>query len=187
MEVRRPQYWQSPDTLDQIFTSAPRAVAAQVTQATQVAAEDVLLAKAPFRRKPAWLRPWRAPPAPRPHRSPPPTLQRNQATNALANTGHGATSTGAAVSTASEKMVPLSAIAHYQASNTPLAVNHQGLFVASTISFNLKPGAALSDASTAIEEAMARTFHVLLGDPRRVRRHPRRSFRWSFCCPTSRS
>jgi len=34
------------------------------------------------------------------------------------------------------------------------AVNHQGLFVASTISFNLAPGKSLSDATRAVEEAM---------------------------------
>jgi multidrug efflux pump len=36
---------------------------------------------------------------------------RNLANNALANTGHGPTSTGAPVSTSSETMVPLSAFA----------------------------------------------------------------------------
>jgi multidrug efflux pump len=56
-------------------------------------------------------------------------------------------------------MVPLSAVAHYEPGNTPLAVNHQGLFVASTISFNLKPGVSLSDATLAIERAMAQ-LHV---------------------------
>ena len=55
---------------------------------------------------------------------------RNQATNAIANTGRSGTSTGAAVSTAHETMVPLSAFAQFGPGNTPLAVNHQGLFVA---------------------------------------------------------
>jgi len=64
---------------------------------------------------------------------------RNQATNSLANTGHGAVSTGAAVSTASETMVPLAAFSHYEPGNTPLAVNHQGPFVATTLSFNVAP------------------------------------------------
>jgi len=81
---------------------------------------------------------------------------RNQATNRLANTGRSATSTGAAVSTGRENMVPLSVVARYETNNTPLAVNHQGLFVASTISFNLKPGVALSDATAAIDDAMVR-------------------------------
>ncbi len=81
---------------------------------------------------------------------------RNQANNSLANTGHGATSTGASVSTASETMVPLSAIAHFQPGNTPLAVNHQSLFVAATISFNLAPGVSLGQAQQAIDEAVSR-------------------------------
>jgi multidrug efflux pump len=79
---------------------------------------------------------------------------RNAAINALANTGKGATSSGAAVSTVKETMVPLSAIAHYGPGNTPLSVSHQGLFVASTISFNLQPGATLSEASAAIDAAV---------------------------------
>ena len=61
-----------------------------------------------------------------------------------------------AVSTAAETMVPLSAIAHYETGNTPLAVNHQSLFVASTISFNLAPGVSLSQAQRAIDEAIRR-------------------------------
>ncbi len=47
--------------------------------------------------------------------------------------------------------VPLSAISHYGPSVAPLAVNHQGLFPAATISFNLAPGVALGDAVSAIE------------------------------------
>jgi multidrug efflux pump len=78
---------------------------------------------------------------------------RNASINALANTGRGATSSGAAVSTAAETMVPLAALSHYNAGNAPLSVSHQGLFVASTISFNLLPGAALGDAATEIDNA----------------------------------
>jgi multidrug efflux pump len=51
-------------------------------------------------------------------------------------------------------MVPLAAFAHYGPGSTPLAVNHQGLFVATTISFNLAPGAALSDAVSVVNEGM---------------------------------
>jgi multidrug efflux pump len=53
-------------------------------------------------------------------------------------------------------MVPLSAFAHYAAGNTPLAVNHQGLFVAATMSFNLAPGKSLSEATAAIASAVQR-------------------------------
>src|SRR6202011_882429 len=79
---------------------------------------------------------------------------RNAQTNALANTGRGGTSAGSAVSTARETMVPLAAFSHFEPGHTPLAVNHQGLFVASTISYNLAPGASLSDADTEIRAAM---------------------------------
>jgi multidrug efflux pump len=48
------------------------------------------------------------------------------------------------------KVVPLSAVAHYEPSTAPLAVNHQGQYPSVTISFNLAPGVALSDASRAI-------------------------------------
>ena len=39
---------------------------------------------------------------------------------------------------------------------TPLAVNHQGQFVATTISFNLPPGESLSDAVATIDATMNR-------------------------------
>ncbi len=48
------------------------------------------------------------------------------------------------------KVVPLSAVAHYEPNTAPLAVNHQGQYPSVTISFNLAPGVALSDASRAI-------------------------------------
>jgi multidrug efflux pump len=57
------------------------------------------------------------------------------------------------VRSANRTLVPLSAFTHYAPSNTPLAVNHQGLFPAVTISFNLAPGTALGDAVTAVEQA----------------------------------
>jgi multidrug efflux pump len=59
------------------------------------------------------------------------------------------------VVTAAGGRVPLSALAHYELANTPLSVNHQGLFAASTISFNLAQGLSLSDAQTRIDRAMA--------------------------------
>ena len=49
--------------------------------------------------------------------------------------------------------VPLSAFTYFEAGTAPLAVNHQGQFPSVTISFNLAPGAALGDATKAIEEA----------------------------------
>jgi len=49
--------------------------------------------------------------------------------------------------------VPMSAFARFAPSTAPLSVNHQGLFPAVTISFNLKPGVALGDAVDAIQAA----------------------------------
>jgi multidrug efflux pump len=80
---------------------------------------------------------------------------RNAATNALATTGNGSASSAAAVSTSLETMVPLSAVTKFGPGNTALAVNHQGPFVAATISFNLAPGKSLSDAVTSVAKAEA--------------------------------
>jgi multidrug efflux pump len=53
-------------------------------------------------------------------------------------------------------MVPLSAFARWEPTNTSLSVNHQGQFVATTVSFNLSPGASLSAATLAVETALQR-------------------------------
>ena len=49
--------------------------------------------------------------------------------------------------------VPLSAIARFAPSLTPLAVTHQGLFPSVTLSFNLAPGVSLGEAVDAIRAA----------------------------------
>ena len=51
------------------------------------------------------------------------------------------------------KLVPLSAFAHYEHSNSALSVNHQGIFPAITLSFNLAPGASLGPAVLHIQAA----------------------------------
>ena len=56
------------------------------------------------------------------------------------------------IRTSQGRVVPLSAVAHYEPTTAPLAVNHQGQYPSVTISFNLAPGVALSDASRAITE-----------------------------------
>jgi multidrug efflux pump len=53
----------------------------------------------------------------------------------------------------SGQQVPLSAMARFAPQTAPLAVNHQSLFPAVTISFNLAPGVALGDAVNAINAA----------------------------------
>jgi multidrug efflux pump len=56
-----------------------------------------------------------------------------------------------------DQLVPLSAFSHFEPTNTTLSVNHQGFFPAMTISFNLPPNVSLSQASTAVEQAVARS------------------------------
>ena len=60
--------------------------------------------------------------------------------------------------------VPLSMFARYLPTETSLAVNHHSQFVASTISFNLPEGMSLSQATKAIDDALAR-----IGVPTTVR------------------
>jgi multidrug efflux pump len=135
MEVA-PKYWQSPQILKQIYvstsggsvggTQSTNAVAGTVSsKATQSTASSIAQDTA-----------------------------RNLANNQLAASGHSSASTGAAVSASAETMVPLAAFTHFQPGQTPLGINHQGLFVASTISYNLPPGGSLAAATAAIDETM---------------------------------
>ncbi len=54
--------------------------------------------------------------------------------------------------TNSSVVVPLSAVAHYAPTTAPIAVNHEGQFPSVTLSFNLTPGVALSDAVKEIHQ-----------------------------------
>jgi len=63
------------------------------------------------------------------------------------------------------KLIPLSAFAHYAPTNSPLTVNHQGVFPAITLSFNLAPNASLGTAVSDIQTAqrqmlMPATIHA---------------------------
>ena len=138
MEVA-PEYWQSPETLQNLWVSSAGGTVSG-TQATNAVAGTVISEATAANSTAAAIAADTA---------------RNQATNSLAATGHGAVSTGAAVSTAAEEVVPLAAFSHYAPGNTPLAVNHQGPFVATTISFNLASNRSLSDAQAAIARAVS--------------------------------
>ena len=59
------------------------------------------------------------------------------------------------MSTAKETMIPLSAISHHERGNAALAINHEGPFVTTTISFNFDPKDSLSDAMTEIHATEA--------------------------------
>jgi multidrug efflux pump len=69
------------------------------------------------------------------------------------------------VASNSGKLVPLSAFAHFEHSNSALTVNHQGVFPAITLSFNLAPNASLGTAVQDIQRAelqirMPATIHA---------------------------
>ncbi|CAG9246362.1 efflux RND transporter permease subunit [Paraburkholderia unamae] len=145
MEVA-PKYWQSPTMLNEIWvsTSGGTASGAQSTNATAGTVTGPTTAStggtgATTASSAAAIAADSA---------------RNLATNSLAASGKSSASSGAAVSTSKETMVPLSAIASFGPGTTPLSVNHQSQFVASTISFNLPPGKSLSDATQAIYDTM---------------------------------
>jgi len=52
-------------------------------------------------------------------------------------------------------LVPLAVMAKFREETAPLQVSHLGQFPASTVSFNLAPGASLGEAVTAIKQAQA--------------------------------
>jgi multidrug efflux pump len=58
------------------------------------------------------------------------------------------------VSGAALNQVPLSALAHFRKSSAPLVVNHQGQFPAVTITYNLKPGVGIEEASANVIKAV---------------------------------
>ncbi len=131
MEVA-PEYWENPERLKDIYVSTTGG-AIGGAQATGAVVSTTPLATGAVD---------------------PSQAVRNQRTNQIAVSGRGSASTGAAVSTTAETMIPLSQLTSYEFGTTPLAVNHQGLFVASTISFNLVPGKTLSDAVSYINATM---------------------------------
>jgi multidrug efflux pump len=138
MEVA-PRYLQSPDTLKDIYVSTTGGSASGTETTNAVVGTTAGSAKSATTTTATTIAASSA---------------RNASTNALANVGKGSASSGAAVSTSKETMIPLAAFTTYGPGNTALAVNHQSSFVASTISFNLAPGKSLSDAAAAVDQAM---------------------------------
>ena len=137
MEVE-PRFWQSPETLNEIYVSTAGG-AISGTHATNAAAGTSALKNL----------------AALSAASVAGDAVRNQMLNSIATIGRGATSTGAAVSAGFETMIPLAAIAHFEPGSMPLSINHQGHYVAATISYNMAPGKSLSDGEAAIHKAEA--------------------------------
>ena len=84
---------------------------------------------------------------------------RNLALNQLTNSARGGASSGTAVSTQNETMVPLAAFSQFGPGNAPLSINHQGPFVSTTFSFNTPVNEPLSTAVAAIQRTMS-DIHV---------------------------
>ena len=134
MEVA-PRYWQNPSTLRDIYISTSGAnpsgtqssnlSVANFSSSTAASSSSTIAADS----------------------------ARNLATNSLAASGHSSASSGSAVSTSAETMVPLSALAKFSPGHAAISVNHQGPVVAATISFNMAPGHAVSEALAEIEQA----------------------------------
>jgi multidrug efflux pump len=137
MEVA-PQWWESPETLKDIYVSTSGGALSGTQTSGGIAgalASPATGAKATAATDPA-------------------QALRNARTNQIAVGGRSGASTGAAVSTTAETLIPLTQLTRYEYGTTPLAVNHQSMFVASTISFNLAPGKTLSDAVAYVNETM---------------------------------
>ncbi|HUO97356.1 MAG TPA: efflux RND transporter permease subunit [Rhizomicrobium sp.] len=132
-----PEFWQSPETLKDIYVSTAGG-SVSGTQATAAVAGTTVLSSTTAQTALDVAN----------------DAVRNQQLNALTATTRGNVSTGAAVSTRVETMVPLAAFASYGPGTMPLSINHQGPFVATTFSFNLAPGKTLSDAVNAINRTM---------------------------------
>ena len=145
MEVA-PRYWQNPQTLKDVYVSTSGASVGG-SQSTNAVAGTVVSAATSTAAASANAQ-----------------AARNLANNSIGQTGKTVASTGSAVSTRQETMIPLSAVAHFVQGATPLAVNHQGLLVATTISFNLPPNVSLSTAVATIDATMNR-----LGVPATIR------------------
>lgn len=142
MEVA-PEYWQNPAALSKLYVSTSGQIASG-TQSSNAVSGTVSTARSASSANSGTAGAGSSDSA------------RNQSTNAIAASGRSSVSSGAAVTTAAESMVPLAAFTHYVFDHAPLSVNHQGLFVASTISFNLAPEYSLSDAVTAIRKTIDR-------------------------------
>jgi multidrug efflux pump len=137
MEVS-PEYWQNPEILKDIYVSTSGG-AVSGAQSTNAVAGTTILTKSSTPTAAAVAN----------------DTARNAAANSLANTTKGGASTGAAISSAQENMVPLAAFAHFGNGTTPTTVAHQGTFAAVTIAFNLPIGESLEVATAAIDRATA--------------------------------
>jgi multidrug efflux pump len=136
MEVA-PEYWQNPEVLKKLYVSTSGG-SVTGTQSTQAVAGTAVLRSGTGATANSIAA----------------DTARNLAANSLANAGRGNTSTGSAVSVASETVVPFSAFSHFSTGTTPVSVNHTGTSVSTSIAFNLPERESLGVALAAIERTM---------------------------------
>ena len=142
MEVA-PEYWQYPQTLNQIYlstaagnatgtaqTQMPGGTVTGVTQASAISSASSTSSTNSLNSN----------------------AEANATTNSISNS-KGGSSSGSADSTAAETMVPLPTMVTSVNNHTSTQVNHQSGLVAATISFNLPPDGSLSTAQKAIDDA----------------------------------
>jgi multidrug efflux pump len=142
MEVS-PEFRQHPDVLEDLYVSTAGG-AVSGTQATQAVAGTTQAASSSAASAAAAVAQDTA---------------RNLAANSLATGGGGNTSTGSAVSVASETVVPFAAFSRFLTNTTPVSVNHTGTSVSTSVAFNLPIGESLGTALAAIDRKMSE-LHV---------------------------
>ncbi|GBQ62520.1 efflux RND transporter permease subunit [Komagataeibacter swingsii] len=132
MEVE-PRFWKDPTTLKQVWVSVAGGTAGGGTQSNTIRVKADTGTTASQLSAQSF---------------------RNQVANTLA--GGNSASTGSAVSTSSESMVPLTLVSVLKPTKTALSINHDGQSVSTTVSFNLANGVPLSQAVQIINEETVR-------------------------------
>jgi multidrug efflux pump len=144
-----PEYSRGPDSLAGVYVPAssststtPRAPTATTQTAAAVAAANQAASQATSTTI-------------APQASGGATAASGAAATTAANPASRDPSTGAPLNTAVRRMIPITAVARFYNRATPAAVNHQDAELATTVSFNLAPGASLSDAQAVVAQAEA--------------------------------
>jgi multidrug efflux pump len=145
MEVE-PQFWQNPDGLKYIYVPAGNPSPSNATTTAASAANNNSLGVTASTS---------AAPAVSTSSGTAASASPSSSGSAARAVAGGAAGASSAPASSGGRLVPLSAFTHYETTNAPLTINHQGQFPAITFSFNLPPGVALGDAVTAVNRAEA--------------------------------
>lgn len=132
MEVS-PRFWQSPESLMQTWVSTSGGSASGAAQSNLIRVQQGQTTGSTS------------------------SASRQSMSNQIANSlaGGSSASSGSAVSTVHETMVPLSVVTTRKMNKAALAVNHAGQAIAATISFNLPPSVSLNQAMKTVDRVVA--------------------------------